>query len=189
MPWTAKARGSRGELRFADEDAVDRPCSLGFDFLIYFDFLLSLYPIGRKLCRHWWASAHSPPYLRSRSAKRSTAAFSPVVEPRFVEKLTKSRCDHCPEGWSFYKYPGPGFEGLGDNSAESVLRFVPLKKRVLRVPSSFGFCSIPFTFVSPCKDQRWWRVTRILSFMYAHPNRRTVAWLKPPPTRGMRWAL
>ncbi len=27
--------------------------------------------------------------------------------------------DHCPEGWSFYKYPGPGFEGLGDNSAES----------------------------------------------------------------------
>jgi len=27
--------------------------------------------------------------------------------------------DHCPEGWSFYKYPGPGFKGLGDNSAES----------------------------------------------------------------------
>jgi hypothetical protein len=27
--------------------------------------------------------------------------------------------DHCPEGFSFYKYPGPGFEGLGDNSAES----------------------------------------------------------------------
>jgi hypothetical protein len=27
--------------------------------------------------------------------------------------------DHCPEGWSFYKYPGPGFEGIGDNSAES----------------------------------------------------------------------
>ena len=27
--------------------------------------------------------------------------------------------DHCREGWSFYKYPGPGFEGLGDNSAES----------------------------------------------------------------------
>jgi hypothetical protein len=27
--------------------------------------------------------------------------------------------DHCPEGWTFYKYPGPGFEGLGDNSAES----------------------------------------------------------------------
>lgn len=27
--------------------------------------------------------------------------------------------DHCPEGWSFHQYPGPGFEGLGDNSAES----------------------------------------------------------------------
>ena len=27
--------------------------------------------------------------------------------------------DHCPEGWSFYQYPGPGFEGIGDNSAES----------------------------------------------------------------------
>ena len=26
--------------------------------------------------------------------------------------------NHCPEGWSFYKYPGPGFEGIGDNSAE-----------------------------------------------------------------------
>src|SRR5262249_44850697 len=27
--------------------------------------------------------------------------------------------NHCPEGWTFYKYPGPGFDGLGDNSAES----------------------------------------------------------------------
>jgi hypothetical protein len=27
--------------------------------------------------------------------------------------------DHCPEGWSFHKYPGPGFQGLGDNSAEA----------------------------------------------------------------------
>src|SRR5262249_35040320 len=27
--------------------------------------------------------------------------------------------DHCPEGWSFYKYPGPGFAGIGDNSAEA----------------------------------------------------------------------
>ncbi len=24
----------------------------------------------------------------------------------------------CREGWSFYKYPGPGFAGIGDNSAE-----------------------------------------------------------------------
>jgi len=27
--------------------------------------------------------------------------------------------DHCKEGWTFYQYPGPGFEGLGENSAES----------------------------------------------------------------------
>ena len=27
--------------------------------------------------------------------------------------------NQCPEGWSFYKYPGPGFAGIGDNSAES----------------------------------------------------------------------
>ena len=31
----------------------------------------------------------------------------------------KATGDHCPEGWSFYKYPGPGFKGIGDNSAES----------------------------------------------------------------------
>ena len=31
----------------------------------------------------------------------------------------KATGDHCPEGWKFYKYPGPGFAGLGDNSAES----------------------------------------------------------------------
>jgi hypothetical protein len=27
--------------------------------------------------------------------------------------------DHCREGWSFYQYPGPGFQGLGENSAEA----------------------------------------------------------------------
>lgn len=27
--------------------------------------------------------------------------------------------DHCREGWSFYQYPGPGFRGIGENSAES----------------------------------------------------------------------
>jgi hypothetical protein len=32
---------------------------------------------------------------------------------------SKATGNHCPEGWSMYKYPGPGFEGLGDNSAES----------------------------------------------------------------------
>ena len=31
----------------------------------------------------------------------------------------KATGDHCREGWSFYQYPGPGFQGVGENSAES----------------------------------------------------------------------
>jgi len=31
----------------------------------------------------------------------------------------KATGGHCPEGWAFYKYPGPGFQGIGDNSAEA----------------------------------------------------------------------
>jgi hypothetical protein len=31
----------------------------------------------------------------------------------------KATGDHCPEGWSFYQYPGPGFKGIGENSAEA----------------------------------------------------------------------
>jgi hypothetical protein len=31
----------------------------------------------------------------------------------------KATGDQCPEGWTFYKYPGPGFDGIGDNSAEA----------------------------------------------------------------------
>lgn len=31
----------------------------------------------------------------------------------------KATGDHCPEGWSFHRYPGPGFEGVPDSSAES----------------------------------------------------------------------
>ena len=27
--------------------------------------------------------------------------------------------DHCPEGWEFYQFPGPGFTGFPDNSVES----------------------------------------------------------------------
>ena len=27
--------------------------------------------------------------------------------------------DQCPEGWTLYQYPGPGFAGIGDNSAEA----------------------------------------------------------------------
>jgi len=31
----------------------------------------------------------------------------------------KATGDHCPEGWAFHQYPGPGFRGIGANSAES----------------------------------------------------------------------
>jgi hypothetical protein len=31
----------------------------------------------------------------------------------------KATGDHCPEGWSFYKYPGPGFDGFENTSAEA----------------------------------------------------------------------
>jgi hypothetical protein len=31
----------------------------------------------------------------------------------------KATGDHCPEGWTFHQYPGPGFKGVGENSAES----------------------------------------------------------------------
>jgi hypothetical protein len=31
----------------------------------------------------------------------------------------KATGDHCPEGWASHQYPGPGFRGLGENSAES----------------------------------------------------------------------
>jgi hypothetical protein len=31
----------------------------------------------------------------------------------------KATGDHCPEGWAFHQYPGPGFEGIGKNSAEA----------------------------------------------------------------------
>jgi hypothetical protein len=31
----------------------------------------------------------------------------------------KATGDHCPEGWAFHQYPGPGFQGIGPNSAEA----------------------------------------------------------------------
>jgi len=31
----------------------------------------------------------------------------------------KATGDHCPEGWTFHQFPGPGFKGIGANSAES----------------------------------------------------------------------
>src|SRR5262249_7578794 len=55
-----------------------------------------------------WASASSGHLVRFDRRK----CKSPLNGP-------KATADDCPEGFSFYKYPGPGFEGLGDNSAES----------------------------------------------------------------------
>jgi hypothetical protein len=31
----------------------------------------------------------------------------------------KATGDHCPEGWTLYQYPGPGFAGIENNSAEA----------------------------------------------------------------------
>ena len=31
----------------------------------------------------------------------------------------KATGDHCPEGWTFHQYPGPGFRDIGTNSAEA----------------------------------------------------------------------
>ena len=31
----------------------------------------------------------------------------------------KATGDHCPEGWSLHRYPGPGFEGVPNTSAEA----------------------------------------------------------------------
>ncbi len=31
----------------------------------------------------------------------------------------KATGNHCPEGWTFHQYPGPGFKDIGENSAES----------------------------------------------------------------------
>jgi hypothetical protein len=31
----------------------------------------------------------------------------------------KATGDQCPEGWALYQYPGPGFAGIGNNSAEA----------------------------------------------------------------------
>ncbi len=31
----------------------------------------------------------------------------------------KATGNHCPEGWTFHQYPGPGFRDIGTNSAEA----------------------------------------------------------------------
>ncbi len=44
----------------------------------------------------------------------------------------KATGDHCPEGWTFHQYPGPGFKGIGENSAEFELLFVGRPAQHLR---------------------------------------------------------
>src|SRR6476659_6060791 len=53
-----------------------------------------------------------------RAAATSTARAWCGCRSRAVISAA-STADQCPEGWSFYEYPGPGFEGIGENSAES----------------------------------------------------------------------
>jgi len=47
-----------------------------------------------------------------RPALTATNAKAPLNGPNATG-------NHCPEGWTIYQYPGPGFEGIGENSAES----------------------------------------------------------------------
>ena len=59
---------------------------------------------------------------RASSGHRSRAAISASFDRRKCKgplNGPKATGDHCPEGWSFYQYPGPGFKGIGENSAES----------------------------------------------------------------------
>ena len=51
---------------------------------------------------------HDPP--------KSPCAHSPCKGPLNGPTATGN---HCPEGWTFYKYPGPGFDGFPDTSAEA----------------------------------------------------------------------
>ena len=44
----------------------------------------------------------------------------------------KATGDHCPEGWAFHQYPGPGFKGIGENSAEFELLLVGRPAQHLR---------------------------------------------------------
>ena len=72
------------------------------------------------------------PGIRHRAAAISTARAScgSSLASGHIGSFDRRKCkgplngpkatgDHCPEGWSLYKYPGPGFEGIGENSAES----------------------------------------------------------------------
>ena len=53
---------------------------------------------------------------------RSAAAISAAstgANARRPPNGPKATGDQCPEGWTLYQYPGPGFAGIGNNSAEA----------------------------------------------------------------------
>ena len=54
-----------------------------------------------------------------RHSGAATSAASTGASARGPLNGPKATGDHCPEGWAFYQYPGPGFQGIGENSAES----------------------------------------------------------------------
>ena len=64
------------------------------------------------------ATSTARAWCGSRSAA-ATSAASTARKCKGPLNGPKATGDHCPEGWAFYQYPGPGFEGIGDNSAES----------------------------------------------------------------------
>ena len=51
--------------------------------------------------------------------RAATSSASTAASARAPLNGPNATGDHCPEGWAFYQYPGPGFRGLGENSAES----------------------------------------------------------------------
>jgi hypothetical protein len=59
---------------------------------------------------------HGVVWVRSRA---SISAASIAASARARSTDPRPPAIHCPEGWSFHQYPGPGFEGIGENSAES----------------------------------------------------------------------
>ena len=68
------------------------------------------------------ASAAPTSTSRASSGLRSAAATSAASTGGKCKgplNGPKATGDHCPEGWAFYQYPGPGFQGIGENSAES----------------------------------------------------------------------
>ena len=70
------------------------------------------------------ASARAAPTSTARAwcgcrSAAATSAASIAASARRPLNGPKATGDHCPEGWSFHQYPGPGFKGIGENSAES----------------------------------------------------------------------